>query len=130
MRSIDTFTHRGATCTRLKTGPRSTWQNQCLLLLCQTRLITCIQMCSGATWSHLHPSHGRDPPGRVHYFTYLSISTHRQTARASSAKPHNTCHLIAVPQRSGLHLAPCPTALRTIKNEASCASIQYVRLHC
>lgn len=47
-----------------------------------------------------------------------SVNQHPQAdIPAPPARPHNTCHLIAFPQTPGLHLAPCPSALKAIKNQ-------------
>lgn len=83
----------------IKAGPRAALagKNPRLLLLCQTRLMPRVQMCSGATLSHPHPSRGGDSPDSARYFTHLSISTHRPTAWAPPAKPHNACQLAALP---------------------------------
>lgn len=72
-----------------------------------------------------------DSPDRVHSFTHLSISAHRPTAPAPPARPHNTCHLIAWPHTSNLHLDSWPTwHLNTIeKREASYASYQYAGIN-
>lgn len=67
------------------------WQSQRLLLLCQTRLIPCIQMCSSAPRSHLHPSHGGGFSRQGSLF-YPSVNQHPQ-ADSPGSSCQTTQHL-------------------------------------
>lgn len=111
IRSIDKLRPIGRTCTRLKTGPRSTLagRNSACSSLCQARLIPCIQMCSGATRSHLHPSHGRDSPRQGSLF-YPSVNQHPQaesTGSSCQTTQHLPPHCFATITRPSPGSVPC-----------------------
>lgn len=98
--------------------------NQPPLLRRQARWIT-RRPNARATLSHssIHHTAGISPD-IVHYFTHLSISTHRQQARAFPAKPHSTCHLIAAACPSAWPRARQLSGLSAIEQEASITSIK------